>query len=116
MPIATIREFLKLEAAAGIVLVISAGLALVMANTKVPMPRVCQLSRRYPCGAHSSSRACRSTRRCGPDRATSRLSPTSRLLLKRSRPRSSLAAFGTIPNSAPASVGAFLLGLALMGV
>jgi NhaA family Na+:H+ antiporter len=33
MPIATIREFLKLEAAAGIVLVISAGLALVMANT-----------------------------------------------------------------------------------
>jgi NhaA family Na+:H+ antiporter len=33
MPIATIREFLKLEAAAGIVLVISAALALVMANT-----------------------------------------------------------------------------------
>jgi NhaA family Na+:H+ antiporter len=33
MPIATIREFLKLEASAGIVLVISAGLALVMANT-----------------------------------------------------------------------------------
>ena len=33
MPIATIREFLKLEAAAGIVLVISAVLALVMANT-----------------------------------------------------------------------------------
>ncbi len=33
MPIATIREFLKLEAASGIVLVISAALALVMANT-----------------------------------------------------------------------------------
>jgi len=33
MPIATIREFLRLEAAAGIVLVISAVLALVMANT-----------------------------------------------------------------------------------
>ncbi len=33
MPIATIREFLRLEAAAGIVLVLSAVLALVMANT-----------------------------------------------------------------------------------
>ena len=33
MPIATIREFLRLEAAAGIILVFSAGLALVMANT-----------------------------------------------------------------------------------
>ena len=33
MPITAIREFLRLEAAGGIVLVISAGLALVMANT-----------------------------------------------------------------------------------
>jgi len=33
MPIATLREFLKLEAAGGIVLVISAVLALIMANT-----------------------------------------------------------------------------------
>jgi len=33
MPIATLREFLRLEAAGGIVLVISAGLALIMANT-----------------------------------------------------------------------------------
>jgi len=35
MPITAIREFLRLEAAGGIVLVISAGLALVMANTVV---------------------------------------------------------------------------------
>ncbi|HEX9771662.1 MAG TPA: Na+/H+ antiporter NhaA [Kiloniellales bacterium] len=41
MPIATIREFLRLEAAAGIVLVMAAGLALVMANSALaPFYRV----------------------------------------------------------------------------
>ncbi len=41
MPIATLREFLRLEAAAGIVLVVSAALALVMANSALaPFYRV----------------------------------------------------------------------------